>query len=337
MSSIGKSLNGPVTAAQDRSEAPGAYEGVAVEVRVRRLGAGYSPRRGGIDPNHVELLKETGGNWPPLLVQRSSMRVIDGAHRLAAAKALGRQTVQVVLFDGDDDEARVEAIRANREHGLPLSAPDRKAAAADLLSRQPQWSDGRIAAICSLSPKTVAALRRDRPQPAPEAAAEAVDPAVRVGRDGKRRPVSSSDVRARIEAALVATPDASLRVIAARVHASPETVRRVRRTIFDGEGVAPAGPPTSSPLPTIDPEVVGSPRGHARWSRDSACSSTPEGARFAAWFDGLDVDESALWEHSASIPTSRLYEVIDETHRRARFWAAFADRLERRLRREPSS
>ena len=304
------------------------------EVRVRSLKTGYSPRREGVDPKHVDLLIETGGNWPPLLVQRSSSRVIDGAHRLAAAKALGQANVRVVFFEGDDDEARVEAIRANRDHGLPLTSADRKAAAGALLLQSPNWSDGRIAAVCSLSPKTVAELRRRQSPPAGPVTFESPEGRIRLGRDGRRRPVSSNEVRGRIQEAIAADPGASLRVIAARAGASPETVRRVRRA--GAEPAAPTSPRPIGPLPTIDPEVVGSQRAHDRWSRDTACASTPEGARFAGWFDRLDVDDAALWEFSAVIPTSRLYEVIDETHRRARFWAAFADRLERRLRREPS-
>jgi ParB-like chromosome segregation protein Spo0J len=314
-----------------------------VEVPVRNLRSGYSPRRAGVDPQHVDLLIETGGNWPPLLVQRSTLRLIDGAHRLAAAKALGQRTVRVVFFEGDDDEAIVEAIRANRDHGLPLSAADRKAAAGALLVQSPHWSDGRIAAVCSLSPKTVAELRRRRSAPPGASPVESLDARIRLGRDGRRRPVSSSEVRARIREAIAADPSASLRVLAVRAGASPETVRRVRR-----EGSEQTSSPDSNdtsivlaprplgPLPTIDPEVVGSQRARDRWSRDTACASTPEGARFATWFDSLDIEEAALWEFSGVIPTSRLYEVIDETHRRARFWAAFADRLERRIRREPS-
>jgi hypothetical protein len=281
------------------------------------LTLGYSPRRGGVTPAHVQRLMETGGAWPPLLVQRSRLVVIDGAHRLAAARALGLETVAAVSFEGSDEAARIEAIRCNRDHGLPLSLADRKQAASDLIGHHPDWSDGRIAEICSLSPKTIGGLRRSRGP----SRLEPGRPDRRIGRDGKRHPIGPVPLRDRVAAALAEDPQASLRTIAARVGVSPETVRTVRR--------ARLGPaPTPERLPTIDPELLAPHAPPERWSGDRALASTEEGVRFASWFDHLAVDETALWEHPRAVPTSRTYEVVDEARRRARFWADFADRVE---------
>jgi ParB-like chromosome segregation protein Spo0J len=282
-------------------------------VAIDQLFAGFSPRRRGTANSHVEQLVESGGDWPPILVQRSTMKVIDGAHRLAAARVLGWTTVGVVFFDGGDDEALVEAIRCNRSHGLPLTLQDRKAAARDLLARHPDWSDGRVAEICSLSPKTVA---NQRPQTAASQS--------RLGRDGRLRPVPSTAVRARIAQAIAYHPDASLRAIATATHASPETVRSVRRSM------QPASPLRDAALPATPTRVTG-PRRPPPWSRDSAFESTSAGAAFAAWFDATQVDETALFEQPAAVPVSRIYGVIDEAHRRAQFWATFADQLARRI------
>jgi ParB-like nuclease domain len=275
---------------------------------------------------HVQRLMETGGTWPPLLVQRRRLMVIDGAHRLAAARALGLTKVAAVFFEGSDDEARIEAIRCNKDHGLPVTLPDRKQAASDMITRHPDWSDGRVAEICSLSPKTVAALRRvDEPDQAGCAAPVEMDR--RLGRDGKRHPIGPRPVRDRVAQALADDPGASLRTIAARVGVSPETVRTVRRANFTP---APVADPPSDRLPTIDPELLGTGAGRNTWSRDGALTSTEDGARFASWFDRFDVDEAALWEHPRAVPKSRTYLVIDEARRRARFWADFADRVEGR-------
>jgi ParB-like chromosome segregation protein Spo0J len=254
------------------------------------------------------------------LVQRSTLVVIDGAHRLAAARALGLETVVAMYFEGSDEEARIEAIRCNRGHGLPLSLADRKQAAAGLIARHRDWSDGRIAEICSLSPKTVAALRRSARPSRPDAPAP-LDGGSRLGRDGKRHPVGAVAPRDRVLHALAEDPDASLRTIAARVGVSPETVRTVRRA----QG---GGAPAAERLPTIDPELLGRRDEPRTWSRDRALASTEEGARFAAWFDRFAVDQAALWEHPGVVPASRTYEVVDEARRRARFWGDFADRVE---------
>jgi hypothetical protein len=149
----------------------------------------------------------------------------------------------------------------------------------------------------------------------------------RLGRDGRLRPVPSTAARARIAQAIAHHPDASLRAIAAATHTSPETVRTVRRSLRQHDG-----PPVQAlaPLPAIGSRTT-SAHVPSPWSSDSACQSTPEGAAFAGWFDATRVEESALFEHLAAVPISRVYGVIDEAHRRAQFWASFADRLGRRV------
>jgi ParB-like chromosome segregation protein Spo0J len=314
-------LDGMVVVSQE------VWAGTAMAmVPIEQLLLGFSPRRRGVSSGHVEQLVESGGDWPPILVQRSTMKVIDGAHRLAAARALRWTEVEVVFFDGDDEQALVEAIRCNRSHGLPLTLQDRKAAARDLLARHPDWSDGRVAEICSLSPKTVANQRRQPSSVAPLTGPGAVSQS-RLGRDGRLRPVPSTAVRARIAQAIAYHPDASLRAIAAATHTSPETVRSVRRSLQRHEA------PPAQPVPTLAAFGNRSSSAHvpSPWSADSACQSTPEGAAFAGWFDATQVEESALFEHLTAVPVSRIYGVIDEAHRRAQFWASFANRLSRRI------
>jgi hypothetical protein len=53
--------------------------------RVLSLRAGESLRLNGEDKTHVERLAEAEGPLPPILVERRSLRVIDGMHRLLAA------------------------------------------------------------------------------------------------------------------------------------------------------------------------------------------------------------------------------------------------------------
>lgn len=297
------------------------------EVDVRELATGYSPRSGELDRAHVVRLTETGGDWPPLLVHRSTFAVIDGAHRLAAAKSLGMTTVPILLFEGTEEEARIEAIRCNNSHGLPLTLADRKRAASYLIGQDPDWSNGRVAEICAISPKTVAALRPAVGVP-DGLGVDPPRPSSRLGRDGKRHPVDLTITRARVIEALVRSPRASLRLLAAEAGVSPETVRAVRRSL--GEIEAPS-PRADSQLPTIDLDLLAARPDMKSWSADTALASTAEGARFAAWFDGHEVCDTALWEHPVAVPTSRLYEVIDEARRRSRFWAQFAERLEARV------
>jgi hypothetical protein len=87
------------------------------------------------------------------------MRVIDGMHRLRAAMLIGRPTMRALLVDCSEAEIIVLAIQENARHGLPLSLPDREAAAFRLLASATNWSDRMIAETAGLSPGTVAQIR----------------------------------------------------------------------------------------------------------------------------------------------------------------------------------
>src|SRR5216683_6312208 len=68
-----------------------------VAIPVRSLRPGVSPRLEGEDRAHVARLAETESPLPPILVDRCSMRVIDGMHRLMAASLGGRETIDAVV------------------------------------------------------------------------------------------------------------------------------------------------------------------------------------------------------------------------------------------------
>ncbi|MFB6980779.1 ParB/RepB/Spo0J family partition protein [Streptomyces scopuliridis] len=191
-----------------------------------------SPRQAGIDPAHVALLAENVDQLPPILVHRPTLRVIDGMHRLHAARLANREHVKVMYFDGPETEAFLLAVRANIEHGLPLSLTDRKRSARRILRSFPEWSDRAIAENVGLSSKTVGALRRVSP-------ASGAQPVVRVGRDGRARPLNPAEGRLRAAAVLARRPEASLRDIAKSAGISVETARSVRNHVTRRESPLP--------------------------------------------------------------------------------------------------
>ncbi|RQX33168.1 hypothetical protein DLJ57_19775, partial [Micromonospora chalcea] len=148
----------PDAATEDRSV-------LGETVPVSALLPGDSPRLAGENVEHIRLLAAMH-DLPPILVQRGTMRVIDGMHRLRAAKLRGDETVRVTFFDGDDAAAFLLSVDANIKHGLPLSRADREAAATRILRLYPQWSDRAVAAAAGLSPTTVSGIRRRLLQPA---------------------------------------------------------------------------------------------------------------------------------------------------------------------------
>lgn len=193
-----------------------------------------SPRLAGENPEHIRMLAESDASLPPIIVNRATMGVIDGVHRLRAALLRGQADINVRFFDGDPRDAFVLAVRANIAHGLPLSLADRTAAAARITRSHPQWSDRVIASTVGLAAGTVAALRHR---------CTAVNPQSdkRLGRDGRVRPLNTAEGR-KIASELIADqPDASLREIARAAGISPGTARDVRERLRHGENPVPPG------------------------------------------------------------------------------------------------
>ncbi|MFI6704150.1 ParB N-terminal domain-containing protein [Streptomyces sp. NPDC050509] len=187
-----------------------------------------SPRIGGEISSHVQTLTETGGILPPITVHRSTMRIIDGTHRVRSAILRGEHTIRVNFFDGTEQDAFVLGVRLNVGHGLPLTLAERRSAAARIVVSHPQWSDRAIASATGLSPKTVGEVRK-------RTAGTAHQPLVRVGRDGRARPVNSERGRRLAAEYLSAHPEGSLREVARFAGISPETVRDVREKLRRGQ------------------------------------------------------------------------------------------------------
>ena len=140
-------------------------------------------------------------------------------------------------------------------------------------------------------------------------------------------------MRDRIAMALAEQPDSSLRAIAAQVGASPETVRIVRRELQHPEPAEDAAPDPSPPAPVrrVLSLVADPVEERTDWRQDKALSSAPRSDAFLAWFQSSEVGDE--WSnHLDAVPLSRVYEIADESRRRARVWLEFADALEGRSR-----
>ncbi|WP_456085588.1 ParB/RepB/Spo0J family partition protein [Lentzea atacamensis] len=180
------------------------------------------------------MLAETDAALPPILVNRTTMRVIDGMHRLRAAALRGDEQIEVRYFDGDPETAFVRAVEANATHGLPLTLADREAAAARIIASHPRWSDRAIASTTGLAPATVAAIRR-------RSTGFSTQSNTRIGRDGRVRPLNSAEGRRRAGAVLAARPDTSLRQVAEIAGISLGTANDVRDRLRRGEDPVPDG------------------------------------------------------------------------------------------------
>lgn len=197
---------------------------------VRSLLPADSPRQAGEDIEHTRVLAKIDARLPPILVHRSTIRVIDGIHRLGAAPLLGDEMIEVQFFDGIEQEAFVLGVRANIAHGLPLSLVDRTRAAERIIASHPTWSDRAIASTAGLCARTIGNIRRRI-----KVETDLGDVRARTGRDGRVRPLDSAEGRRRALAIIKERPEASLREIAREAGVSPSTVRDVRRRVQRGD------------------------------------------------------------------------------------------------------
>ncbi len=293
----------------------GGRNAAVVSVDIALLQPGYTLRMGELNLAHMRALAELAGTWPPLLVT-PARRIVDGHYRYFAARSLGWDRLDCVIFDGDEIEAFFEAVRLNIRCGLPLTLKERKAAARRIMELRWDWSDRKIAKLCGLSHETVGRLR-----PGPGQAADSCH--IRGWRVAPpSRSAAAAATRARVANLIVTHQEASLRELARLAGTSHETVRSVRRQLAEQRSpLVLRGPPESfaevqKPLKSL--------------TRDRAFSSTAVGEHFAEWFDrtAITVD----WMNLVNVvPLSRIYEVADEARRRALAWTDFASALTSRI------
>jgi len=302
-----------------------------VEVELSGLSSGCSPRTSGEDPAHVERLLSAQGELPPILVHRPTMQVIDGLHRLKVARVRGETKIAVRFVDGAESDAFVLAVAANIRHGLPLSLAERKQAAVQIIGTHPQWSDRRVASATGLSAGTVADLRRR---------AGDGGGAVRIGRDGRIRPVDGSAGR-RLAAELIRGDQSlSLRQVAKRAGISAETVRDVRGRLESGESLIPNGSRRSRaeprPLRRTEPDfnrAAGRDRRAVleRLKADPSLHMTETGRILLRMLAMHSIDRQEWGRILSGVPLHWGSVVARFARDNAQVWSEFADHLEKQM------
>jgi hypothetical protein len=288
-----------------------------------------SPRLGGVNQEHVLMLAELGADLPPILVHRATMRVIDGMHRIFAAQLRGDDTIEVLYFDGDEDEAFVLGVRENIAHGLPLTLADRRAAARRILLIRPHWSDRSIAAKAGLSPKTVGSLRR-------QYSGDHGGAQSRIGRDGRRRQIKPQKMR-ELAGQIGEHPDTPLTEVAQSTGVPLQTARDVHQRPGRAQEVR------SVPLPV--PRKAGRPAsvslrdplmstaGMLRVLRgDPSLRFTENGRTLIRAFEAQIAWASAAERLLDNLPPHSMNMVINMARACADTWRKFAEEVEVRER-----
>jgi ParB-like chromosome segregation protein Spo0J len=293
-------------------------------VQISDLRFGQSPRLMPEDVDHAKMLAELKEVLPPILVHAETMEVIDGWHRVLAARFRGETSIRARLFHGTSEDAFFLGVRSNIAHGKPLTLAERHVAASRILKLRPDLSDRTIARTCGLSPTTIGAHRKAGPTG---------DLAERVGEDGRTRRLSSQQVRRQAAELMLAFPDESNRSIGRSVGLSEATVRSVRHQSNAATPSAAgrrklAGPSSDGPGRSDKPEPGDIP---------APKESAEHGSRFASWLMAHSVSETSWADLLADIPLSQCAGLIVDARAIADSWQALAGRLERRMTEESGS
>jgi ParB-like chromosome segregation protein Spo0J len=310
-----------------------------VEVPVSALSVAGSPRMSGENAEHVQALAVAHEELPPILVHHSTMRVIDGVHRLRVAKLRGEENIAARFFSGDEKDAFVLAVKSNISHGLPLSLADRKAAAARIIVSHPQWSDRMIASVVGLAARTVADLRKLR-------AERTAHLETRIGQDGRVRPINGAGGRILASELIADNPGLSLRQIAQAAGISPETVRDVRNRMHRGEDPVPGRPAARRAAPADKRATRGEPSPAPSLSRvsmqsraavierlkaDPALRFTETGRTLLRLLH-VHMMKAEEWENiGENIPPHCGGIVANLARECAQMWKDFAEQVERNL------
>ncbi|MGW4215309.1 streptomycin biosynthesis protein [Lentzea sp. NPDC004789] len=299
-----------------------------VAVPVDALRVADSPRLNGVDPDHARALAEVGAGLPPILVHRQTMSVIDGMHRLTAARINGREWIDVQYFHGSEEDSFALAVEANVTHGLPLSLADRQAAAGRIVRSHPHLSDRAIAATSGLAAKTVAAIRaRVAVQESP----------VRIGRDGRVRPLSAAAGRQLASQVIAARPESSLREIAREAGISVGTARDVRDRVRAGQDPVPQRlrngqrelRQTSAPAtPAAEPVDVRAVL--AGLGRDPSLRYSESGRALLRWLGSRIVTAGEGSQAIDGVSPHSAILVVKIARHCAQVWAEVADEIDRR-------
>jgi hypothetical protein len=301
-------------------------------VPIKALLPADSPRLDGEDHEHAQMLANIEGELPPIIVLRASMRVIDGMHRLHAAAIRGDEKIAVRFFEGTEADAFLVAVKANIEHGRPLSLADRSAAAERIVASHPTWSNRAVAAAAGLGPRTVAEIRR-------RLATETGDEQARQGRDGRWRPVVPAGGRIKAMKILQESPEISMREVARRAGISPSTALDVRNRLRCGEDpVLTARHAEKSPAASdlrrpesaeraLEVEFEAMLQGLAN---DPSLQLSESGPDIVRWMLTRLVRPSEWQDLADSVPSHCRFILLTIASRCAGEWRQFADDLEQR-------
>lgn len=137
--------------------------------------------RENLSPDAIKAYAVDFEAMPPLRVQKGTLRLIGGRHRLEAVSEVGTDFIRVIEVDVPDDDLWMESYADNRTNGVQMTLKEKTHAARRLLLEKPDWSNQKISTWAGIHVNTVGNWRREeeaKKQAAIERKAEAERAAV---------------------------------------------------------------------------------------------------------------------------------------------------------------
>lgn len=101
------------------------------------------------------------GPMKPIVVQVNTNILIDGLHRLEAAKRLGLKSINVIFEDISDFDLRIRSYQLNSRHGVHLTLEERNRGILKLCFEEGRTKE-EIASVFGLDPSTVRKIISNR-------------------------------------------------------------------------------------------------------------------------------------------------------------------------------
>ena len=114
----------------------------------------------------------------------AGLYLVDGFHRINAARQLNKETISAVIKHGSVEDAYAAACLANLRHGKPLSRTEKQKAIKEFIKLHPKWSNVKLATKISCSDETIRRYRKEL-----EAIGEIEPQDTRISKDGQLQPV----------------------------------------------------------------------------------------------------------------------------------------------------
>jgi len=219
------------------------------------IDADVQPRVDGLHPPTVKEYRErykAGDTFPPLVAYGTKKKAIvsEGFHRAEVYRLEEVAEVDVELREGGKEEAKLNALGSNKNHGLRRSNADKRRAVETALSMRPKWSDRKIADHCGVHHQMVADARSQLDD------SSSSQPQQREGKDGKVRTVPAKPK----EPELSSDDSSDTADGPTIVHSSPTPHRADGQRIYQLGDEIPlpvTTPDRSQPVKQLEPETNG--------------------------------------------------------------------------------